>query len=332
MDQLFCMRVFARVIEQGSFARAADDLGLSRPTVTNAVAQLEKRLGTRLLHRTTRRLSPTDEGRTYHQRCLRILDDVAEADDAVSSTRIKARGRLRASVPESFTLMMPKLPKFLQSNPGLDLELVITDRAVNLVEEGIDCAARGADFPSDSTLVARRISHSRWITCASPAYLAAHRTPSCIEDLQRHNCIRYVSPSTGRVTDWRFLADGGQHSFTPRGNLGVTSMAGAVSAALAGVGIAQVPDPVVFNHIFSGELQPVLIEYLAPTTPFAVVYPSNRYLSAKVKAFANFVAEIYPADGFWPEIMRRAKVTAATRTRAAAGPVKTVARRKPDSR
>jgi LysR family transcriptional regulator, regulator for bpeEF and oprC len=303
------MRVYARVVEHGSFARAADDLDLSRPTVTNAVAQLEARLGARLLHRTTRRLSLTDEGRSYYQRCIRILDDVSEAEELASKNRVTAHGRLRVSVPEAFTqvLFAPALPRFLKRYPQLTVELVITDRAVNLVEEGIDCAARGVDMPDDSTLVARRIAPARWVTCASPAYLDAHGRPGSIEELARHNCMRFVSPSSGRTLDWRFETDGVRSSFTPQGNLGVTSMAGAVAAALVGIGIAQVPDPVVFHHILSGDLEPVLVDSLATAPTFTIVYPSNRFLSAKVKAFADFIAEIYPAQGWWPEILAHAR-------------------------
>lgn len=309
MDVLLCMRVYARVVEHGSFSRAADDLQLSRPSVTNAVAQLEARLGARLLHRTTRRLSLTDEGRSYYQRCIRILDDVSEAEELASKNRVTAHGRLRVSVPEAFTqvLFVPSLPRFLKRYPQLSVELVITDRAVNLVEEGIDCAARGVDMPDDSTLVARRIAPARWITCASPAYLNAHGRPSCVEDLAAHNCTRFVSPSSGRTMDWRFEVNGSHRTFTPQGNLGVTSMAGAVSSALVGIGIAQVPDPVVFHHILAGELEPLLIDHIAPAPAFTIVYPSNRFLSAKVKAFADFIAEIYPARGWWPDIVAKAR-------------------------
>jgi len=309
LDQLFCMRVFTRVIEQASFVRAAEGLEVSKATVTTAVAQLEKRLGTRLLHRTTRRLSLTDEGRTYYASCVRILDEVSEADDVVTSARVAAKGRLRVSVPEAFThvLFPAHLPRFLQRHPELSVELVITDRAVDLVEEGIDCAARAIEVADDSTLVARHIAQARWITCASPRYLASHGVPARIEDLERHNCIRFVSPSTRRVRDWRFESAAVPRTFTPAGSLGVTSMAGVVSSAVAGIGIAQLPDPVVFHHIRSGELEPILLDQLAPAPSFAVVYPSNRYLTAKVKAFADFLAEIYPAKGWWHEIIAHAK-------------------------
>ena len=302
MDYYFCMRVFARVVEHGSFARAADDLEISRPSATAAVAQLEKRLGVRLLHRTTRRLSLTDDGRTFYERCVRILGDVAETEDALSSARASPRGRLRVSTPNSFVhrVFFPALPRFLARHPDLDLEVVLTDRAVNLVEEGIDCAVRAAEIPDDSTLVARHVAEVRWVTCASPGYLAARGTPQSVADLEGHNCVRFISPSTGRTADWRFEKGGDRAAFTPRGNLGVTSLEAAAAAAVTGIGIAQVTEPLAAPALESGQLREVLRDWSASAPSISVVYPSNRYLTAKVRVFADFVCEIYPAG--WPEI------------------------------
>ena len=304
MDQLLCMRVFARVVEQGSFVRAAEDLDLARPTVTIAVAQLEKRLGVRLLHRTTRRLSLTDEGRAFYQGCVRILDDLAETEDALSAARSSPRGRLRASVPNALIhqAFLPALPGFLARYPELGVELVLTDRAVNMVEEGIDCAVRAVNIPDDSTLVARHIANVKWLTCASPRYLKAHGTPRSVADLERHNCIRFISPSTGRQTDWRFDNGKEQLNYAPRGNFGVTSLEGAVAAAAAGIGIAQVSDVLAMPELRARALQPLLIEWAAPGPSLTVVYPSSRYLTAKVRAFTDFVAEVFPMAGWWAEV------------------------------
>jgi LysR family transcriptional regulator for bpeEF and oprC len=301
MDQLSCMRLFARVVEHGSFVRAAESLDMPKPTATTAVARLEKRLGVRLLQRTTRRLSLTDEGRAFYQSCVRILDELAEAEDALLGGRHAPRGRLRASVPNSFVhqQFFPALPRFLARCPELELELVITDRAVNLVEEGIDCAVRAVDIPDDSTLIARRIAPVRRVTCAAPAYLKAHGTPHSIAELEKHNCIRFISPSTSRTTDWRFHKDGEVLSFTPRGNLGVTSMEAAVAAAATGIGISQVSDLLALPELRSGALQALLVEWAPAAPDVAVVYPSHRYLTAKVKAFSDFVAELLPAEGWW---------------------------------
>jgi LysR family transcriptional regulator for bpeEF and oprC len=304
MDQLSCMRVFARVVEHGSFARAAEDLDVAKPAVSIAVARLEKRLGVRLLHRTTRTLSLTDEGRAYYEGCVRILDDLAETEDSLSKARARPRGRLRVSTPNAFIhqAFITELPRFLERNPELSVELVLTDRAVNLVEEGIDCAVRAVNIPDDSTLVARRISDVYWLTCASPRYLQANGTPRTIAELAGHNCIRFVSPSTNRLLDWRFDNGEEQVTFTPRGSLGVTSLEGAAAAAAAGVGIAQVSDVLAMPQLRSGSLRPLFVDWVVPGPPLQVVYPGGRYLTAKVRAFTDFVAEIYPMKGWWEEV------------------------------
>ncbi len=304
MDQLFSMRVFARVVERGSFVRVAESLDIARPTVTNAVAQLEKRLGVRLLHRTTRRLSLTEEGRTFYESCVRILGDLAETEDSLSSARSSPRGRLRASTPVAFIhqAFLAALPGFLARHPQLTLELILTDRAVNLVEEGIDCAVRAVPIPDDSTLVARHIHEVRWLTCASPLYLKANGTPRSVSDLERHNCIRFISPSTGRTADWRFDNGKERLTYTPRGNLGVTSLEGAVAAAAAGIGIAQVSDVLAMPQLRSRALRPLLLEWAAAGPALTVVYPSGRFLTSKVRAFTDFVAEVYPKTGWWGEV------------------------------
>jgi LysR family transcriptional regulator for bpeEF and oprC len=319
MDYYFCMRAFARVVEHGSFARAADSLEISRPTATTAVAQLEKRLGARLLHRTTRRLRLTDDGRTFYERCVRILGDIAETEDLLSSARTSPRGLLRVSTPHSFVhlIFFSTLPRFLARYPDLTVEVALTDRAVNLVEEGIDCAVRGVEIPGDSTLVARQITSVHLVTCASPDYLAARGTPQSVADLERHNCVRFISPSTGRPVDWRFQKGEERIAFTPRGNLGVTSLEAAAAAALNGIGIAQVPDALVILPQWAGGLRPILRDWVALAPPLKVVYPSNRYLTAKVRAFADFVSEIFPETGWEPEINARsgARSTPAPKTR-----------------
>lgn len=316
MEQLFCMRVFARVVEQGSFVRAAEDLDIARPAATIAVAKLEKRLGVRLLHRTTRSLSLTDEGRAFYEASVRILDDLAATEDSLSKLRASPRGRLRASTPNAFIhqAFISALPRFLGRYPELTLELVLTDRAVNLVEEGIDCAVRAVEIPDDSTLVAHHIADVYWLTCASPRYLEAHGTPRTISDLERHTCIRFISPSTSRTIDWRFDNGTEKVTFTPRGNLGVTSMEGAVAAAAAGVGIAQVSDVLAIPELRSHAVRPLFVEWAVPGPALKVVYPSGRYLTAKVRAFTNFVAEVYPMKRWWDEVIAMSGPRGAGRT------------------
>ncbi len=303
MDRLFCMQAFVRVVEHGAFGRAADALGTSRASVTEAVSQLEARLGVRLLNRTTRRVSLTDEGRSYYDDCLRVFAQIAEAEDKLSGARLAPRGRLRVSVPQSFNeYFFDALARFMQRYPQLSVEVVITDRAVNLVEEGIDCALRAVEIPSDSGLVARRLTAARWLTCASPAYLAAHGRPESIAELAQHECIRFVSPSTGRPRDWVFDTADGPETFVPYGNLSLTSLGAATEAAVAGHGIAQVPDALAFGAVVAGRLEAILTDHAAPAPPIMLVYPANRYLTAKVRAFGEFFADAFPAEGWWSAI------------------------------
>lgn len=304
MDRLFCMQVFVRVVEHGSFSRAADSLGIARSSATEALAQLERRLGTRLLHRTTRRVSATDEGLIYYDSCLRILDEVAEAEDELTGRRQCARGRLRVSVPQSFVngVFFPALTAFLHDYPELDVEIILTDRAVNLVEEGIDCAIRGLEIPPDADLVARHMSDANWLTCASPRYCEAHGTPRTIADLARHNCIRFVSQSNGRPRDWQFTTEAGVVRHEPHGNLRLTSFDAAIRAAVAGAGVAQVPDALGVPAVVSGKLRPLLTGHLAPAPPLMLIYPGNRYVTTKVRAFRDHMCKLFPRDGFWSEI------------------------------
>lgn len=304
MDRLFCMQVYVRVVEHGSFSRAAESLAISRSSATEAVAQIERRLNARLLNRTTRRVSMTDEGQLYYNSSVRILDEIAEAEDELTGRRQCARGRLRVSVPQSFVnaAFFPALTTFLANYPGLEVEVCLTDRAVNLVEEGVDCAIRGFEIPPDADLVARHMCAAQWLTCASPAYLAERGLPATIEELANHNCIRFVSQSNGRPRDWKFVDGGNSVSIVPTGNLRLTSFDAAIRAAIAGAGIAQVPDALGVRAVLAGELQPLLVSVLAPAPPLMLVYPGSRYVTAKVRAFRDHMCELFPREGFWHRI------------------------------
>lgn len=304
MDQIHCMRVFIRIVEQGSFARAADDLGVSPATVTAALTALEKRLGARLLHRTTRKLSLTEEGRTYYEDIVRILGELAEAEDVISNARLSPRGRLRVSIAQSFEALsfFPLLDEFMQAYPLLQVEVIVTDRAVNMVEEGIDCALRAVEISADSSLIARKVLVSHWVTCATPDYLARNGRPHSIADLAQHNCIRFISPSTGKPREWSFTVNGERRSLSPSGKIAMTSLDGAVAAARAGAGIAQVPDVLAYSAILEGQLLPILTEHVVEGVPVMLAYPANRYLPARVRAFAAFFEKAYPENGYWPKI------------------------------
>ncbi|MDX1515600.1 MAG: LysR family transcriptional regulator [Woeseiaceae bacterium] len=308
MDRLFCMQVFVRVVEHGAFVKAADSLGISRASATAAIAELEKRLGVRLINRTTRRLSVTEEGQTYYASCVRLLGEISEAEEGLSKSTLAPKGRLRVSVPQSFVYatFYPALQEFMQLYPELDVEIVFTDRAVNLVEEGIDCAIRGLEIPPDSGLVARTLTDVNWLTCASPAYLDTHGTPATIDELAHHNCIRFISPSTGRSRDWLFQVGGEAVSVVPKGRLRLTSFDAAVHTARSGSGIAQVPDALAVNAVRAGELRPILTAHVAGAPALTLVYPGNRYVTAKVRAFKDFFSERFPRKGWWNEIAAHA--------------------------
>ena len=301
MDRLHCMQVFVRVVEQGSFTRAADDLGISRSSVTAAFAELEARLNVRLMNRTTRRLSLTDEGRSYYEHCVRVLDDIAEAEDNLSGTRLAPRGRLRVSIPQSFVdeVFFPALMKFMRHYPQLTVEIVLTDRAVNLVEEGIDCALRAAPIASDADLVARSLCSCSLITCVSRDYFAKNGQPRTLDELADHDCIQFVSPSTGRVRDWEFLIDGRLKTVTPHGRLRLNSLNATMESAVAGGGVAQIPDALAYRAILDGSLRAVLTDWIAPALPISLVYPGNRYVSAKVRVFADYFSDVFPRAGWW---------------------------------
>lgn len=314
MDRLFCMQVFVRVVERGAFVHAAESLGVSRATVTAAVAQLEKRLGTRLLNRTTRRLSLTDEGRSYYRDCVDILDQVAAAEEGLSDTRQCPRGKLRVSVPQSFVdgVFYPALVRFLGLYPLLEVEIDASDRAVNLIEDGIDCAIRGLEIPADAHLVARPLSAANWVTCAAPAYLAVHGSPRTVEDLADHQCIRFVSQTSGRPLRWTFGGDSKVMHYPSRSRLRLTSFDACIDAAIAGAGIVQAPDALVVTAVQDGRLLPVLLDCVAPAPPLLIIYPGNRYLTAKVRVFCEHMSSAFPAEGWWHRIAEAVQHRAAT--------------------
>ena len=207
MDRLDAMRLFTRIVERRSFTLAAQDIGLPRSTATDAVRQIEARLGVRLLQRTTRHVSPTLDGETYYQRCLAILAEVEDAESAFGG--IKPRGQLRIDVHGTLLrrLLLPALPRFLATYPDLRLHIGEGDRLVDLVREGVDCVLRAGDL-HDSAMVARRIAMIDEVTCASPAYLRAHGTPRSLADLDGHKMIGFVSSATGRVLPLEFMVGG----------------------------------------------------------------------------------------------------------------------------
>lgn len=299
------MRVFARVVELESFARAAALLDMSRARVSEVVAALERRLGARLLHRTTRSLWLTDDGRAYYERCIRILGDVEEAEELVAGMGAALRGRIRVQMPVALArhFMVPALPGFLARHPGLALEIRLENRVVDLIEEGIDCAVSYGE-PRDTGLVARRVGATHLVTCAASAYLAERGIPRVPEELAEHNCVAFLALATGRPADWMFEQGDTKRSHHPAGNLAFNSMEACVAAATAGIGVTQVLSSLAHDAIAARQLAPILLDWAAAGPPLYVVYAPSRHLSARLRAFVEFASAVFAAaDAGWRDVV-----------------------------
>ncbi|GGY28269.1 LysR family transcriptional regulator [Paludibacterium paludis] len=285
MDKLSAMEVFVRVVESGSFVRAAERLGMSTTAVSRQLADLEAQLGARLLQRTTRRLHLTDAGRGYHARCAQILADVEEADASVRTDTLRPRGVLRLSAPVSFGLkhLTALLPAYLAAYPEVTLDVDMSDRQVDLVEEGFDVALRIA-MRLPPTLVARRIAAIHVVPCASPAYLAREGEPARPEDLARHRCLVYTHAAEPGI--WTF---GDEARVSVDGPLKSNNGDLLRAAALAGEGIICEPSFLLGDDLAAGRLMPLLRGEPTPPLALYAVYPSRRHLSAKVRTFVDFL-------------------------------------------
>jgi LysR family transcriptional regulator for bpeEF and oprC len=297
MDKLQAMEVFMKVVDAGGFTRAAEQLHMPKATVSTLVQSLENQLSVKLLNRTTRQVNVTADGAAYYEHCRRILADIRETEDSVSRTHASPSGRLRVEVPSGLgqRIIIPALPDFYRRYPDIAMEMGCSDRLVHLIEEGVDCAVRGGALP-DSTLVARRIGILHFITCATPAYLAQHGRPAHPDQLADHECISYIASSTKQLLAWDFERNGESLRSTPPGRFAVNSSEALMMAGLAGLGIMQLPSFLVDDYLRSGELERVLGDWDTDPVPLHVVYPQNRHLSATVRAFVEWVAELFAGD------------------------------------
>lgn len=290
MDRMDLYRVFARVVECASFTRAADSLGLPRSSVSAAVQMLETRLGARLLNRTTRRVSVTEDGAVFYERCVRLLSDMEEAEDLFRNAGGRPSGRLRVDVPGRIgrLVIAPALPEFLAAYPQIEIDLGMTDRAVDLVEERADCVLRVGPL-GDSGLVGRRIGDLELINVASPAYLARHGAPAGPQDLAEHLAVNYASPSSGRVEPWEWM-DGEMVRTQPmRGTVCVNSAEGLIACCLAGLGLIQIPAYDVAGHLAAGELARVMDEHRAQPMQMTLLYPHRRQAPERLKVFSAWL-------------------------------------------
>ena len=292
------MTAFVRAVELGGFSTAARELGLTPSAISKLVTRLEDRLGVRLLNRTTRRLALTPEGEAYFHRCQRILADIRDAEDEVARFRAEPRGLLRINVGTAFGMhqLTPALPEFLARHPELQVELAVTDRVVDLIEEGADLGIRLGTLP-DSSLVARKICELERVVCASPAYLRKHGTPRKPEDLARHNCLNITYSASLRR--WPFASPEGVRHVEVAGSVSANTAETLLQLALLGVGIIRLSDAIVGAAITQGRLVPLLQDvHHSEPLPLHAVYPQGRHRSPRVAAMIDFLLERF-GDAPW---------------------------------
>lgn len=290
MDRLDAMRLFTRIVERSSFTQAANDTGVPRSTVTQVINQLEERLNVRLLQRTTRTVKPTLDGEAYYRRCLSILNDVEDAEGAFSGAEPK--GLLRVEVQGTLArhFLLPALPTLFKRYPGIDLAMSESDRWVDLVEEGIDCALRYGKLP-DSDLIARQVAMLERVTCATPGYFERHGTPTDIESLGGHRVVGIRSITTGNVTPLEFTGGSTVERVLLPATFSVTGPESYIAGTRLGLGIAQLPRFHVAEDLRNGTLVTILDNRPPPSIPVSLVYPRNRQLSPRVRVFLTWATQ-----------------------------------------
>jgi len=287
MDRFDAMRVFARVVERRSFTLTARDLGLPRSTVTDAVKQLEARLGVRLLQRTTRHVSPTLDGEAYYRRCISLIADLEEAEGAFAGT--KPKGLLRMEVQGTLArhFILPNLPSFFAEYPDIELSMSEGERWVDVVREGVDCVLRFGHL-ADSDLVARRVTTLDRLTCAAPKYLDRFGMPTSPDALDGHRMIGLRSLTTGNLRPLEFTMKGTLRSLSLPTTLSVTGTESFLAATLLGLGIAQIPRFHAQADLERGTLVQLLADCPPPSVPVSLLYPPNRQLSPRVRVFLDW--------------------------------------------
>ena len=292
MDKLSSIRAFVKVVEAASFSEAGRRLRLSRSAVSKYVAELEADLGVQLLSRTTRRVTPTENGQAYFERALAILADLDAADHAVAQLQATPRGLLRINAPMSFGTMQlgPAVAGFMKQYPELQIQLTLSDEQVDPVQEGLDVTLRIAELES-SSLIARKIMPIERVVCASPGYLKRHGTPKHPSDLRDHDCLTYGYLSTGN--QWKLTGKDGDHWIAPRWTLCANNAEVLRDAAAAGRGIAMLPDFIAAVALKNGALRTCLADYKSPPLALYAIYPPTRHLAIKVRLFIDYLVETF---------------------------------------
>ncbi len=299
MDIATQMMIFARAVEAGGFSAAARALDLTPSAVSKQISRLEDRLGVRLLNRSTRHVSLTEEGRAFYERATRITAEIEDAAESVAAAQGHVHGKLRVASTVAFAkhLVLPLIPEFLARYPELKVMLEVTDRAVDLVEEGIDVAIHFTEQLTDPSLVARRLALNRRVISAAPSYIAAHGAPQTPEDLLKHNCLSLYTVSS--FNDWEFDGPQGSRVLHVQGNFETNSADALYHAALAGLGIVRISTYLVGPDLKAGRLVRLLPDYVYEKASIVAVYPHRRHLSPKVRAFVDFLVEKFTPVPPW---------------------------------
>jgi DNA-binding transcriptional LysR family regulator len=293
MDRLHAMRGFTRIVELGSFTRAADDLSLPRATLTHMIKRLEAQLGTQLLSRTTRRVTVTHDGQTYYGHCLRLLADLDEIEGHFRDATARVKGPVRVDLPGTFArlLVIPALPAFCARYPDIELHLSTSERFVNLVQEGVDCVVRVGEL-ADSGLVGRRVASLSQVTIASAAYVREHGLPTSLAELQKgHLAVNWASPTTRRAEPLDFLVNGTLRQVALPGRVSVNGADAYLACCEAGMGITQFPRYRIADALAAGQLCEILPACPPPSLPVTVLYTQQRQLPARLRVFVDWLVE-----------------------------------------
>ena len=298
MDKIKAMHAFVRIVEANSFTKAAETLQLPRAALSATLQKLEAFLGRQLLQRTTRSLSLTPDGAHYYSHCLEILAAIEAAESSFRGAEADLpKGRLRVDIPAALGrhLILPHIGQFHARFPEVQLAISVTDRLVDLIQDGIDCTVRVGHL-QDSSLVGRQVGSMRFATCGAPAYLAQHGVPRCLDDLRQHRAVVHFSGRTGRPFDWDFLVDGAVRTVAIDGPVSINDADANVMLALQGLGLTQAATYQVAPHLAAGTLVAVLPDAPPTAMPVSLLYPQGRMAAPKLAAFAVWLGELFDAD------------------------------------